>query len=35
VRFLDGDEKDEKEIKTVVQPDIVVVCDESKLDEGL
>lgn len=33
MRFLDGDEKDEKEIKTVVQPDIVVVCDESKLDE--
>jgi Uma2 family endonuclease len=33
VRFPDGDEKDEKEIKTVVQPDIIVVCDESKLDE--
>jgi len=33
VRFPDGNEKDEENIKSVVQPDIVVVCDESKLDE--
>lgn len=32
VRLPEGDEKDE-EIRTVVQPDIVVVCDPSKLDE--
>ncbi|MBU1108741.1 MAG: Uma2 family endonuclease [Candidatus Riflebacteria bacterium] len=32
VRFPEGDEPD-KEIKSVVQPDILVVCDENKLDE--
>jgi Uma2 family endonuclease len=32
VRLPEGDEKDE-EIKTVVQPDLVVVCDKSKLDD--
>jgi len=32
VRLLKGDEKDE-EIETVVQPDLVVVCDPAKLDE--
>ncbi|HMK65107.1 MAG TPA: Uma2 family endonuclease [Thermodesulfobacteriota bacterium] len=32
VRLPEGNEKDE-EIRTVVQPDIVVVCDPSKLDE--
>lgn len=32
VRLPSGDEPDE-EIKTVVQPDIVVVCDRSKLDD--
>ncbi len=32
VRLPSGQEKDE-DIKTVVQPDIVVVCDRSKLDE--
>jgi len=33
VRFPDENEEDEKDIKNVVQPDIVVVCDETKLDE--
>ena len=32
VRLPEADEAD-KDIQTVVQPDIVVVCDESKLDE--
>jgi Uma2 family endonuclease len=32
VRLPQGDEKD-KEISTVVQPDIVVICDQNKLDE--
>ncbi|MDI3481896.1 MAG: hypothetical protein PWQ97_1551 [Tepidanaerobacteraceae bacterium] len=32
VRLPEGDEKDE-DIKTVVEPDITVVCDLSKLDE--
>lgn len=32
VRLPEGDEE-EDEIKTVVQPDIVVICDPSKLDE--
>lgn len=32
VRLPEGGEKDE-EIKTVVQPDLVVVCDKSKLDD--
>lgn len=32
VRFPEGDEE-EGEIRTVVQPDIVVICDPSKLDE--
>ena len=32
VRLPEGDEEDNK-IKTVVQPDIVVICDPSKLDE--
>lgn len=32
VRFSEPNEKDE-DIKNVVQPDIVVVCDSSKLDE--
>jgi Uma2 family endonuclease len=32
VRLPEGDEKEE-EIKTVVQPDLVVVCDQTKLDE--
>ncbi|ABY95656.1 Uma2 family endonuclease [Thermoanaerobacter sp. CM-CNRG TB177] len=33
VRFPSGNEKSDKEIKTVVEPDIVVVCDKSKLDD--
>ena len=33
VRFPAGNEKSDKEIQTVVEPDIVVVCDESKLDD--
>ncbi|MEQ6359427.1 Uma2 family endonuclease [Thermoanaerobacter thermohydrosulfuricus] len=33
VRFPVGNEKSDKEIKTVVEPDIVVICDESKLDD--
>ncbi len=32
VRLPKGDEEDER-IETVVQPDLVVVCDENKLDE--
>ncbi|SHM81739.1 Endonuclease, Uma2 family (restriction endonuclease fold) [Caldanaerovirga acetigignens] len=32
VRLPEGDEEDE-EVKTVVQPDILVVCDKSKLDK--
>jgi Uma2 family endonuclease len=32
VRLLEGEEED-GEVRTVVQPDIVVVCDPSKLDE--
>lgn len=32
VRLPEGEEKDE-DIRNVVQPDIVVVCDQSKLDE--
>ena len=32
VRLPEGEEEDD-EIKTVVQPDIVVICDPSKLDE--
>lgn len=32
VRLPEGNERDE-EIRTVVQPDLVVVCDQSKLDE--
>ncbi len=33
VRLPDSPEASDKEILTVVQPDIVVICDESKLDE--
>jgi len=33
VRLPSGDEKSDKDIKTVVEPDIVVVCDVSKLDD--
>lgn len=32
VRLPEGDEKEE-EIKTVVQPDLLVVCDQTKLDD--
>lgn len=32
IRIPSGDEKDE-DIQTVVQPDIVVICDRSKLDD--
>ncbi len=32
VRLPEGDEEDHQ-IKTVVQPDLVVICDPSKLDE--
>ncbi len=32
IRLPSGNEKDE-EIQTVVQPDLVVICDKSKLDE--
>jgi len=32
VRLPEGDEREE-EIKTVVQPDIAVICDKSKLDD--
>ncbi|MBN2891861.1 MAG: Uma2 family endonuclease [Bacteroidales bacterium] len=33
VRFPKLDKKDDKDIDTVVQPDIVIVCDKSKLDK--
>ncbi|MGB9840933.1 Uma2 family endonuclease [Thermovenabulum sp.] len=33
VRFPDKNEENEKDIKNVVQPDMIVVCDEAKLDE--
>ncbi len=33
VRFADSSEAGDDEIDTVVQPDIVVVCDQSKLDD--
>lgn len=33
VRLDDGEELTEEQIRTVVQPDIVVVCNEKKLDE--
>lgn len=33
VRLPSGNEKSDKEIKNVVEPDIVVVCDKSKLDD--
>jgi Uma2 family endonuclease len=33
VRLPKGNEKDEKDIKTVVEPDITIVCDNSKLDD--
>ncbi|SHI62735.1 Uma2 family endonuclease [Desulfofundulus thermosubterraneus] len=32
VRLPDGDEKSDEDIKTVVEPDISIVCDQSKLD---
>jgi Uma2 family endonuclease len=33
VRFPKGNEKSDQEITTVVEPDITVVCDQSKLDD--
>lgn len=33
VRFIDYENQTDEEIETVVQPDIVVVCDEKKLDD--
>ncbi|AIS51869.1 hypothetical protein TKV_c06850 [Thermoanaerobacter kivui] len=33
VRLPSGNEKSDKEITTVVEPDIIVVCDKSKLDD--
>ncbi len=33
VRFPENGETDPKKIKTVVQPDIVIVCDKNKLDK--
>lgn len=33
VRLPAGNEKSDQEITTVVEPDIVVVCDQSKLDD--
>jgi Uma2 family endonuclease len=33
VRLPDFPEQDDKEVQTVVQPDIVVICDENKLDD--
>ncbi|WP_026485629.1 Uma2 family endonuclease [Caldanaerobius polysaccharolyticus] len=33
VRLPSGDEDTDRDIKTVVEPDIVVICDKSKLDD--
>ena len=33
VRLTDGDEKNNEEIKSVVEPDITIVCDKNKIDE--
>jgi len=33
VRLPGGNDKDDKEIKNVVEPDITIVCDRSKLDD--
>lgn len=33
VRLPVGDEKSDEDIKTVVEPDIAVICDKSKLDD--
>ena len=33
VRFAANQEKSDEEIETVVQPDLVVICDQSKLDK--
>lgn len=33
VRLTDGDEKRNEDIKKVVEPDITVICDKSKMDE--
>lgn len=33
VRLVSGDEKKNEEIKKVVEPDITIVCDQSKIDE--
>jgi len=33
VRLADFDEQDDSDVLTVVQPDIVVICDEKKLDD--
>ena len=33
VRLIKGDEKQNEDIKKVVEPDITIVCDESKIDE--
>lgn len=32
VRLPEGNEKNEKEVKNIVEPDISIVCDKSKLD---
>jgi Uma2 family endonuclease len=32
VRFSDNDSYDDRNVRTVVQPDIIVVCDKEKLD---
>jgi Uma2 family endonuclease len=32
VRLPRGDEKNEKEVKIIVEPDITIVCDKSKID---
>ncbi|MEI6206666.1 MAG: Uma2 family endonuclease [Desulfuromonadales bacterium] len=33
VRFPDFSEQDDNDVPTVVQPDLVVICDETKLDD--
>lgn len=33
VRLINGDEKQNEDIKKVVEPDITIVCDKSKIDE--
>jgi len=33
VRLTEGDEKEDEDVKNVFEPDITVVCDQSKIDK--